>query len=88
MEEFLKIFEVFELYKYEENKSLIFGGEDGMKDGELQKRTTRERLRMIIESYKYELAVNLLSVINIASLTVRDQISTTDVAVVKIWIFF
>jgi Ca2+-binding EF-hand superfamily protein len=72
LEEFLKVFEVFELYKYEEGKSLIFEEKKMPSLSELSTATPKENIRRTIESVQYEFIVNALSVANILALTIRE----------------
>jgi len=71
-EEFLKIFQVYQLFKYECDKS-VFGMTDVKVESELGgQRTLKERVRAVIDSTWYELIVNILSMVNLTALAVRD----------------
>lgn len=85
--QFLKIFEVYELFKYESSKSAIFKEqEDSLSASELAKLPRKKALRQIIESAYYELAVNMLSIANLLAIMIRELNSAQDHYFVVLWV--
>jgi len=85
LSEFLKVFEVFELYMYEESKSLLFKEKKMPTVSELQKVSHKDKIKTLIESVQYEFIVNILSVLNILMLTIRESVSDSDTAFIEFW---
>jgi len=55
---------------------------------ELSKPDWKQTLRNIIDSVPYEFCVNLLSILNLVSLLIRDLNSDTGTGFIKAWIYY
>lgn len=85
LDEFIKIFEVFELYKYETGKKSLFTDSGKSVTSELSIKTLQDKAKTLIESVQYEFIVNLISVANILALTIREAVPDEDTAFIEFW---
>jgi len=87
-EEFQKVFEVYELYKYECNKSGFINAQTHESVVAVQK-DCKSRFRRAMDSVPYEFAVNILSLLNVVSLLIRDLHSDDGgTEFIDAWIFY
>jgi hypothetical protein len=87
LDEFVKIFEVFELYKYESGKASILDNNNTNVTSELQKETIKEKMRRAIESIQYEFIVNIVTIFNILALTIKESVDTDDTELIIVWVY-
>jgi hypothetical protein len=84
-QEFMKIFEVYELWKYEQQFSLFFQESDYVpsEGGEIQNvRSIKQESKgvfsrgigVMIKSIRYELVLNIISIIQLLELAFNDKI--------------
>jgi len=85
LDEFIKIFEVFELYKYETGKKSLFTDSGQKVSSELSRETLKERMKSVIESIQYEFIVNVISVVNILALTIREATPNDATGFIDFW---